>query len=184
MAWVLDKAHSSVQFAVKHMMISTVRGRFTDFDGMFNLDENDLAHSYIEGIVKAASIDTGDSNRDAHLRSPDFFDVEKYPSISFKSTRVESKGHERYHVTGNLTIKDVTREVTFDANEEGKGKDPWGKDHWGFVAELSFNRKDFGLGWNVALEAGGWLVGEHVKVTLDLELVNQPEPAPAAAATA
>lgn len=175
MSWVLDKAHSAINFSVKHMMISTVRGKFTDFDGSFKLDANDLTHSYVEGTVKTTSIDTGDANRDGHLRSADFFDVEKFPTITFKSTKVESKGGDRFHITGNLTIKGVTHEVTFNATEEGKGKNPWGKEVWGFSSDLTINRKDFGLNWNVALEAGGWLVGENVKITIDLEMVNEPE---------
>ena len=113
--------------------------------------------------------------------SPDFFDAEKYPTITFQSTKVESMGHNHFHITGNLTIKGITKEVVFDATEEGKGKNPWGMEVWGFSTELSINRKDFGLGWNVALETGGWLVGEIVKVAMDLEIQNQPEKAPAAA---
>ena len=175
MGWQLDKSHSAIGFMVKHMMISTVRGKFTDFDGMFKLDENDLAHSYVEGVIKTASINTSDEKRDGHLRSADFFDAEQFPTMAFHSTKVESKGNNRFHITGDLTIKGVTKQVVFDATEEGKGKSPWGTEVWAFSAELSFNRKDFGLNWNVALEAGGWLVGETVKVALDLEVVKQPE---------
>jgi polyisoprenoid-binding protein YceI len=175
MAWIIDKAHSSIGFSVRHMMISTARGKFMDYDAHLDLNEQDPAHSYIEGIVKVASINTGEPTRDAHLRSPDFFDAEKYPDMIFRSKRVEVKEHNRFHVIGDLTIKDVTREVVFDVTEEGRGKDPWGKEHWGFTAELTINRKDFGLGWNVALETGGWLVGDQVRITIDLEAINQPE---------
>src|ERR1700690_520206 len=115
MAWEMDKVHSSIGFAVKHMMVSTVRGTFTDFDGNFKLDEKDLGSSFIEGTVRVASVDTHDAGRDGHLKSPDFFDVEKYPTMTFHSTKVEAKGNNHFHVTGNLTIKDVTKEVTFDA---------------------------------------------------------------------
>jgi polyisoprenoid-binding protein YceI len=181
MGWVLDKSHSAVGFAIKHMMISTVRGKFTDFDAVLNLNEKDLSLSSMQGTVKVASITTNDANRDGHLLSADFFDAEKFPTFTFKSTKVEAKGGNRYHVTGDLTIKSVTKQVVFDATEEGKGKNPWGKQIWGFTAELSINRKDFGLNWNVALETGGWLVGENVKVTLDLEVVNEPETVPTAA---
>jgi polyisoprenoid-binding protein YceI len=163
------------------MMISTVRGRFSEFDGMFNLDENDLAHSYVEGTVRIGSVTTNDEKRDGHLLSPDFFDAEKYDTMTFRSTKVEHKGDNRYYITGDLTIKDVTKQVTFEATEEGKGKSPWGSEVWAFSAQLSFNRKDFGLNWNVALEAGGWLVGEQVRVNLDLEIVKQPETVPAQA---
>jgi polyisoprenoid-binding protein YceI len=180
MAWVLDKVHSAVNFSVKHMMVSTVRGSFSEFDAKFSLNEQDLVHSYIEANVKLASINTNDANRDGHLRSPDFFDAENHPYMTFKSTRIESKGHNRFHVTGDLTIKGVTHPATFDVTEEGRGKDPWGKEHWGFMAELTINRKDFGLNWNVALEAGGLLVGESVKVNIDLECVYEPEPVPVA----
>jgi polyisoprenoid-binding protein YceI len=182
MAWVLDKAHSSIGFAVKHMMISTARGKFNDFTGSFNLNEQDLQHSYVEGTVNVASVDTGDANRDGHLKSPDFFDVEKYPTMTFRSTKVESKGGGRFHVTGDMTIKGVTRQVTFDGTEEGKGTNPFTKaQSWAFSAELTVNRKDFGLGWNVALETGGWLVGENVKISMDLEIASVPEAAPVAA---
>jgi polyisoprenoid-binding protein YceI len=182
MAWTLDKAHSQIGFAVKHMMISTVRGQFKDFDAKLEIDDKDLTHSYIDGWVKTASVDTQDTRRDDHLRSPDFFDTDKYSTMTFKSTRIEKKDEDRYHVTGNLTIKEVTREVTFDVTEEGRGKDPWGKQHIGFSGQLAINRHDFGLNWNVALEAGGWLVHEQVKVIVDLEVVESQE-APATATT-
>ncbi|MCL5996485.1 MAG: YceI family protein [Chloroflexi bacterium] len=175
MAWIIDKAHSAINFSVKHMMISTVRGSFKEFDARLDLNEQDPAHSYIEGTVNLASIDTKDPNRDGHLRSPDFFDVENHPTMTFRSKHVEVKGHDRFHVIGDLTIKGITREVVFDVTEEGRGRDPWGKEHWGFTADLVINRKDFGLNWNVALETGGWLVGEQVKVTIDLEAVNVQE---------
>jgi polyisoprenoid-binding protein YceI len=181
MAWVLDKVHSSVGFAIKHLMISTVRGKFTDFDAKLNLHEGDLALSSIEATVKAGSIDTGDATRDGHVRSADFFDAEKYPYFTFKCTKIEAKGGNRYHVTGNLNIKDTTKEVVFDVTEEGKGKNAWGKDLWAFTAELAINRKDFGLNWNMPLDAGGWMLGDNVKITLDLEVVNEPETVPAAA---
>ncbi|HEY3288994.1 MAG TPA: YceI family protein [Anaerolineae bacterium] len=175
MSWVLDKAHSQVAFTIKHLMFSTVHGKFTDFDATFGLNEKDLSLSSVQGVVKTASIDTGDEKRDGHLRSADFFDAEKYPTFTFKSTKVEAKGGNKYHVTGELTIKDVTKPVVFEATEEGKGKSPWGSEIWAFSAELGLNRKDFGLNWNVALETGGWLVGDAVKVGLDLEIVKQPD---------
>jgi polyisoprenoid-binding protein YceI len=182
MAWTLDKAHSQIGFAVKHMMISTVRGQFKNFDADLEIDDRDLTHSHIDGWVKTASVDTQDTRRDEHLRSPDFFEVDKYPTMTFMSTRIEKKGEDCYHVTGKLTIKEVTRDVTFDVTEEGRGKDPWGKQHIGFSGQLAINRHDFGLNWNVALEAGGWLVHEQVKVLVDLEVVESQEAAAAVTA--
>lgn len=181
MGWVLDKAHSQVAFSIKHLMFSTVRGNFTDFDATLSVNDKDLTLSSVQGVVKTASINTNDEKRDGHLRSADFFDAEKYPTFTFKSTKVEAKGGNIYHVTGDLTIKDVTRRVVFDATEEGKGKNPWGKEIWAFSAELAINRKDFGLNWNVALETGGWLVGDNVKIGLDLEIVREPDTVTASA---
>ena len=183
MAWALDKAHSQIGFAVRHMMISTVRGRFKDFEAKLDIDDSDLTHSYLEGTVKTASIETEDVNRDAHLRSPDFFEADKYPTMTFKSTRIEKVGDDHYHVVGDLTIKDVTRQITFDTREEGRGKDPWGKQHIGFSAQASINRRDYGLNWNVVLETGGWLVHEQVRIEISLEVAEVQE-TPAAAATA
>jgi polyisoprenoid-binding protein YceI len=175
MSWKVDQAHTLVEFSVKHMMISTVRGRFHNFSGTLNLDEEYPERSSIEGVVEVASLDTHEPNRDAHLRSADFFDVEKYPTMKFRSTRIEKTGDNRFDVVGDLTIKNVTREITFNVTSEGQGKDPYGSRHWGFSAETTINRKDFGLNWNVALETGGWLVGDLIKVNVDLEAVQQVE---------
>lgn len=169
MAWNIDSAHSSVEFSAKHMMISTVRGRFTQFNGTVNLNEDDLTGSSVEWTLQAASLTTGNEQRDAHLRSGDFLEAEKYPTITFKSTRVESAGADRYTIYGDLTIKDVTRGVSFQATDEGQGKDPWGNTHWGFTVTGSLNRKDFGLNWNAALESGGVLVSDDVKISIDIE---------------
>jgi polyisoprenoid-binding protein YceI len=166
------------------MMISTVHGQFKDFDGKAEIDDTDLTHSYLEGTVQVASVDTQDQNRDAHLKSADFFDAEKFPAMTFVSTRITKKGEDLYDVTGNLTIKGVTHEVTFAVTEEGRGKDPWGGQRIGFTGQLALNRKDFGLSWNVALETGGWLVHEQVKVSIDLEVVQAAQPAPAETAKA
>ncbi len=182
MAWVIDTAHTSVEFSVKHMMISTVRGRFAKFSGTLNIDPQHPERSSVEGAVETASIDTREPNRDQHLRSADFFDAEKYPTISFLSRRIEPQGDNRYKVIGDVTIKDVTRELVFNVTDEGKGKDPWGNTHWGFTAEATLNRKDFGLNWNVALETGGWLVGDQIKINVEMEAIEkQPEPAAAQA---
>jgi polyisoprenoid-binding protein YceI len=181
MAWVIDTAHSAVDFSVKHMMISTVRGHFGKFSGTLNFDENNLAGATVEGTIEAASIDTNEPNRDGHLRSADFFDAEKYPTLSFKSTKVVATGTGSFDVYGNLTIKDTTKEFVFHVTDEGKAVDPFAKiQKHAFSAEGKLNRKDFGLNWNVALEAGGWLVGEEVKLHVELELNNVVEGATAA----
>ena len=157
------------------MMISTVRGRFTKFTGTVVIDAEHPEKSTAEGAVDIASIETHDTNRDAHLRSADFFDAETYPRMTFVSKRIEKAGGNEYKVTGDLTIKDVTREVTFDVTSEGQYKNPWGSNVWGLTAKAVLNRKDFGLNWNVALETGGVLVGEQVKINIEMELVQAPE---------
>jgi polyisoprenoid-binding protein YceI len=171
--WRVDPAHASVEFAVKHMMITTVRGRFTDVDGTVQYDESNPANTKIEVSIKAASIDTHVADRDAHLRSADFFDVEKYPMITFRSSRVERTGADRLRVAGDLTIHGVTRPVMLDVTEEGSGKDPWGGERAGYSATTTIDRREYGLNYNQALEHGGWLVGHDVKITLDIELIRQ-----------
>jgi len=171
--WKIDPVHSAAEFKVRHMMISNVKGQFTDISGSIMLDPNDITKSRIEASADAASINTRDGQRDAHLKSPDFFDVEKYPRLTFSSTRVERKSEGKLAVRGNLTIHGVTREVVFDV--EGPtppGKDPWGNTRIGVSANAKINRKDFGLNWNAALEAGGFLVGDEITVTLDVEFVQ------------
>jgi polyisoprenoid-binding protein YceI len=177
MTWNIDVAHSQIEFAVRHMMLSKVRGKFKNFQGNITIDANNLAASSVAGTVDVASIETGDGQRDGHLRSADFFDVEKYPKMSFRSTRIEPQGADQYKVYGELTIKDVTREVVFYAVDEGRAVDPWGNRRIGVSATTKINRKDFGLTWNVALETGGWLVGDEVTITAEVELVLQPEQA-------
>jgi len=175
MAWKIEPAHSAIEFSAKHMMITTVRGEFTKFDGNITVDSENLLNSKAEGWVELASVSTRDANRDAHLRSADFFDAEKYPRMMFESKRIEKVGKDKYKVTGNLTIKDVTREITFDVSDDGKNKDPWGGMRWGLTGDVTLNRKDFGLTWNVALETGGWLVGDQIKVHVELQLIQVPE---------
>ena len=175
MAWKIDPAHSQIEFSVKHMMITTVRGRFAKFDANIAVNPRNLLQSSIEGTIEVDSIDTRDANRDAHLRSADFFDVEKFPTMSFRSTRIEKTGGDEYKVTGDLTIKDNTRSVTFTVTDDGQGKDPWGNQRWGLSGTTTISRKDFGLTWNVALESGGWLVGDQVKIQVDMELVESAE---------
>ena len=173
MSWKIDPSHTLIEFSAKHLMITTVRGHFKSFDGSIQLNEEQPEASYVEGTVDVASIDTNESQRDNHLRSPDFFDVENYPAMGFRSTRVEFLGGDRFKVHGDLTIKDVTREVVFDVTDEGQVQDPWGNKRWGFGGTTRLNRKDFGLTWNVALEAGGWLVGDEIKVSIELQLVQE-----------
>jgi polyisoprenoid-binding protein YceI len=176
MKWQIDPSHSTIEFSAKHMMFTTVRGQFKTFESNLSIDSTNPANSRAEGSIDVASINSGEEERDAHLRSEDFFDVEKYPQMTFRSTRIESLGGNRYKVYGQMTIKDVTREVVFDVTDEGQGQDPWGNQRRGISAETKLNRKDFGLTWNVALETGGWLVGDEIKISVELQLVAQEQP--------
>jgi len=169
--WTLDAAHSGVNFSVRHLVVAKVRGRFASFSANVHFDENDLTRSSVEVSIDAASIDTGVADRDKHLRSADFFDVERFPKLHFESTRVEQAG-AGYKVHGNLTVRDVTRPVVLDLEYGGRAKDPWGNEKAAFAATTSLNRSDFGLKWNQALEAGGVLVGERVDIELEVELVK------------
>ena len=171
--WNIDPVHSVAEFKVKHMMISNVKGQFTGLNGVLTLNEADVTKSRLQASVEAATISTRDAQRDAHLRSADFFDVEKFPSLSFESTRVSRKGDGECRVTGNLTIHGITREVIFTV--EGptpQAKDPWGNTRLGLSATAKINRKDFGLVWNTTLETGGILVGDDVTITLDIQFVK------------
>jgi polyisoprenoid-binding protein YceI len=170
--WNIDATHSTIGFAIRHMVFSKVRGRFLKYTGAIRLDDGDLAKSWVEVAIDAASIDTGTAQRDNHLRSADFFDVEKFPELRFRSTRVEDVGGGRLRVIGELTIRDTTREVALDAEPAGRGVDPWGNERIGFVAKTSIDRKDFGLAWNQLLEAGGVLVGDRVDIELDVQAVS------------
>lgn len=181
MAWQVDYAHSHVQFSAKHMMISTVRGRFDRFtvEGDFNEEQPERSTLLVK--LDAASLDTRDQRRDAHLKSPDFLDVEKFPYIVFKGKRGEIHNARHGHLIGELTIRDVTREVTLEVEHTGLGKSQWGTTVAGFTAQTKINRKDWGLTWNVALETGGWLVGDEIKIDIEIEFVKQPEPLQASA---
>ena len=172
MTWNLDTSHSSVEFAVKHMVISSTKGRFTDYDVDADVDLTNLANSKATVRINAASIDTRDDKRDGHLRSADFFDVENNPYITFVSKRLEPKGGDDYTIVGDLTIRGVTKEVVLDGEVTGPVKDPWGGTRVGLSANGKINRKQFGLNWNAALEAGGLLVGDDVKLNIDTELVQ------------
>jgi polyisoprenoid-binding protein YceI len=172
-AWAIDAAHTDILFSAKHMMVTTVRGTFHEVDGSVILDEADPTRSSGEVRVTAASLNTGSGPRDGHLRSPDFFDVEQYPSITFRSTGIEHVRGDEYRVTGDLTIRQTTRPATFDATFLGFYTGMSGNRRAGISARTRINRKDWGLGWNVALEAGGWLVGEDVTIEVELA-VEQP----------
>jgi polyisoprenoid-binding protein YceI len=166
--FTIDKAHSEVIFQVRHL-VTKVRGRFDDFEGTLQLDEATPANSSVQFTINAQSIDTNIGDRDTHLRSADFFDVEKFKTITFKSKRMTSKGGDNYDVVGDLTIRGTTKEITLPVTHLGKAKDPWGNEKLGFEAEYTVNRKDFGLNWNAALETGGFLVGDDVKISLSIQ---------------
>ena len=176
MAWELDVAHTQIEFAVKHMMISTVKGHFDKFRGTFHVDEDNIPASRIAIEIDTASINSNQEFRDNHLRSADFFDVEQYPTITFTSTQIERTGEETAKVTGDLTIKGVTHPVTLDVTLEGDITDMKGQRRQAYSATTTISRKQWGLEWNVALESGGWLVGDSVKIAIDAEVfVPAPE---------
>ncbi|GAC1519572.1 MAG: YceI family protein [Herpetosiphon sp.] len=177
MQWTIDASHSAIDFSVRHMMISTVRGSFAKFSGTVNIDEADPTRSAVEVQIDASSIDTRDAQRDGHLRGPDFFDAEKFPTLTFKSKRVERHGESQARIIGDLTIRDVTREVTLDTEYNGQAKSPWGTVSAGFEAHTKISRKDWGLTWNAALETGGMLVGDEIKISIQIEVVKSPEEA-------
>ena len=171
--WSVDPIHSHVEFAVRHMMIATVKGRFAEVEGTIVLDEANPANSSVEARITAASIDTREDKRDAHLRSADFFDAENHPYLTFKSTRVESDGGGSFTAYGDLTIRGTTRQVALEGEYLGSNKSPYGFQVAGFSAKTRLNRKDYGLNWNAALETGGVLVGDEVKISLEIEAVQQ-----------
>jgi len=168
--WDFDHAHSSVEFTVRHLLVSKVRGRFTKWTGKLELDEQDLTRSRVEVEIDVASVDTHEPQRDAHLRSGDFFEVEAHPRMVFVSKRVEEKGKDRLAVTGDLTIRGTTREVVLDVERGGVvAKDPWGKRRAGFTATATINRKDFGVSFNQVLDQGGLALSEEVAITIEIE---------------
>jgi polyisoprenoid-binding protein YceI len=174
--WQIDAAHSSVEFAVKHMMFTTVRGRFKDVKGTIEADEQNPDASTVNVEIAAASIDTGSPDRDAHLRSADFLDVENHPTLTFRSKRVEGamkKEGDKFRVVGDLTIRGTTMEVTLECQYEGTGKDPWGGTRAGTRAEARIDRRDWGLKWNQALETGGILVANEVRLEVEVQAVKQ-----------
>ncbi|MHB8596149.1 MAG: YceI family protein [Ktedonobacteraceae bacterium] len=171
--WQLDPNHTLVQFSGKHMLITTVRGHFKSVRGAITLDEANPSNSSVDVEIDAASLDSGVDYRDNHLKSADFLEIEKYPLITFKSTRVEPEDAEHAKITGELTIHGVTHEVVLDTEFAGRARDPMGREVISFDAKTSINRKDYGLNWNVALETGGWLVGDTIKVEISAEANKQ-----------
>jgi len=175
--YTIDPVHSSAEFAVKHMMVSTVRGRFRDLEGTIHLDEADPTRSEVQATIQTASVDTGVEARDNDLRSENFFHVEQFPTITFRSTSVERDGDDddEWLVRGDLTIRGVTREVVLETELEGRGPGFQGEPRIGFTAETAISRKDFGLTYNAALETGGVVVGDKVRITLHIEAVGQQQ---------
>ncbi|MGH7667676.1 MAG: YceI family protein [Candidatus Dormibacteria bacterium] len=185
MSWKVDNAHTSLEFSARHMMVSTVRGHFDRFSGEVEIDPDDLSKSWAKAEIEAASVDTREEARDTHLRSADFFDTEQFPLITYRSGKIESRGGNRYRVEGELTIKGVTRPLDLEVELLGMEPSPFGFKVAGFEARGSLSRKDFGLNWNLALESGGWLVGDEIKLRIDAEadeVVEQVQPAGAASA--
>ncbi len=168
-SYAIDKAHSDIAFSVRHMVFAKVRGQFTRWTATLDFDESDPARSSVTASIESASIDTRDAQRDGHLRSADFLDAEKFPALEFKSRKIERAGNKKFKVTGDLTIRATTREVSLDVEELGRGKDPWGNERVAFIAKTAINRGDFGLKWNQALEAGGVLVAEQVDIEIDVQ---------------
>jgi polyisoprenoid-binding protein YceI len=167
--YALDPTHSGVEFSVRHLMISKVRGRFSAVSGTIEIPSGTSIPTAVHAEIEASSIDTREGQRDGHLKSPDFFDVEHYPKLRFTSTKIESKGGDRLSIAGDLEIRGVTKPVTLDAAFEGRAKDPWGNERIALSGSTSINRKDFGLTWNQVSETGGLLVGEKIDITLEVE---------------
>jgi polyisoprenoid-binding protein YceI len=167
-----DVAHTRIYFVARHAMVTSVRGHFHEFDGRLHLDAGDPAASTAEITVKVASLDTGQEQRDAHLRSPDFFDVETYPDMTFRSTEVAAVDEDTYRVTGDLMVRDQTRPVTLDVTFNGSAKDPFGNLRAGFEGRGVVNRKDWGLTWNAALETGGFMVSDKIRIEFDVSAVK------------
>jgi polyisoprenoid-binding protein YceI len=175
MTWQIDPAHSHISFSARHMMISKVRGRFENFSGVIEFDKDIPTASKVEIEIEAKSINTRSDQRDDHLRSADFLDAANHPTLNFVSKRVEVTGDNRGKLFGDLTIRDVTKEVVLDVEYAGQAKSPWGTTSAGFSADTNINRKDWGLEWNAALETGGVLVGDIINIDIEVELIKQEE---------
>lgn len=171
--WAVDASHSAIDFSVRHMMIAKVKGSFHAFEANIEADVNDLTTADISFKIDLSSVDTRNGDRDAHLKSGDFFDVEKNPTLDFKATSITKSGEGEYEVTGDVTLHGVTRSETFEVSFEGSGKDPWGNTKAGFSAKGALNRSDYGLTYNAALETGGVLIGDEVKISIELEAMQQ-----------
>jgi polyisoprenoid-binding protein YceI len=184
MAWMIDPAHSRVEFTARHMMITNVRGTFEKVHGVVDFNEQDPTRSTLNVTIDAASINTRSADRDAHLRSADFLNAEVYPHLTFVGRRFEAVDGTHGRIVGDLTIRDVTREVVLDVEYTGTMRSPWGQQAAGFNARTQINRRDFGLTWNVALETGGVLVGDVIKIEIEVELIKQAEQAPEVATAA
>lgn len=171
--WIVDPTHSAIEFSVKHMMIAKVKGSFNTFEASILANPSDLTTAEIDFTVDVASIDTRNADRDNHLRSADFFDVEKNPTLTFKSTRIVKTDEDEYDVTGNVTLNGVTQEETFSISFEGQGKDPWGNEKAGFSGKGKVKRSDYGLTYNAALETGGVLIGDQITLTIEIEAAKE-----------
>lgn len=182
MAFQIDPSHSTIQFSVRHMMVSKARGTFDKWSGSVNLNPEHPEQTTVEITIETDSINTKDAQRDGHLKSPDFFAAEQYPAITFKSTSVEVTGKESAKLYGDLTIRGVTKPAVLVVEYQGSAKSPWGTTNYGFSGTTKINREDWGLNWNAALESGGWLVGKEVQIDIELELVQVAEPSATAAA--
>ncbi|AZV62152.1 YceI family protein [Peribacillus frigoritolerans] len=171
--WIVDPTHSAIEFSVKHMMIAKVKGSFNKFEASILANPSDLTTAEIDFTVDVASIDTRNADRDNHLRSADFFDVEKNPTLTFKSTKIVKTDEDEYDVTGNVTLNGVTKEETFSITFEGQGKDPWGNEKAGFSGKGKVKRSDYGLTYNAALETGGVLIGDQITLTIEIEAAKE-----------
>lgn len=170
--WIIDPSHTAVTFVARHLVVSKVRGRFTSVSGTVEVTDP-VEGSTVDVSIEAASVDTNEEQRDGHLRSPDFLDVETYPAITFRSTGLPTVDDQRWALVGELTIRDVTKPVELDVTYLGTVTDPWGNEKAGFAATTEIDREDFGITWNQALEAGGWMIGNAVRIELDVQLVPQ-----------
>ena len=171
--WAIDASHSNAEFGVKHLMVSTVKGRFGEISGTLHLDEADVTNSAIDVTINVASVDTRDEKRDAHLRSADFFDVENFTIMTFKSTKVEQNSKDRLSITGDLKIRDISRPVVLDAELGGRGGTPWGSEVISYSAETTISRRDWNMEFNIPLDGGGVVVGDKVKIAVEFEAIKQ-----------
>lgn len=171
--WEIDASHSGIHFSVRHLVIAKVRGQFSRWSGALVVPDGDFTKATVEAVIDASSIDTGVADRDAHLKSPDFFDVAQFPEVTFTASRFEAQGTAGGRLIGSLTIKGISKDVVLDVERHGQAKDPWGNERAAFSAKTSLDRKDFGLSWNQVLETGGVMVGEQVNLEIEIEAVRQ-----------